>query len=79
MKQVGAYEVKTHLAQLLDEVTKGAYISITRRGIPVAMLVPYQEKNTDAKSAVAALRKWRKGISWGKGMSTRQAIEEGRR
>lgn len=79
MKQVGAYEAKTHLAQLLDEAATGAIIAITRRGVPVAMLVPYQEKNTDAKSAVAELRKWRKGISWGKGMSTKQAIEEGRR
>lgn len=81
MKQVGAYEAKTHLAQLLDEVVSGNLISITRRGVPVAMLVPYQDqkKTVDAKSAVASLRQWRKGITWGKDMSTRQAIEEGRR
>lgn len=79
MKEVGAYEAKTHLAQLLNEVAKGVHISITRRGKPIAMIVPYQERSVDAKLAVAELRKWRKGISWGKGMSTRKAIEEGRR
>lgn len=79
MKTVGAYEAKTHLAQLLDEVAKGVFISISRRGVPIAMLVPYQKTEMDAKSAVAKLRQWRKGISWGKNMNTRKAIEEGRR
>ena len=80
MKQLGAYEVKTHLSQLLSEVAGGAQISITRRGVPVAMLVPYQEPTKlDAKTAVKRLRQWRKGISWGRGMSTRKAMAEGRR
>ncbi|HVV67616.1 MAG TPA: type II toxin-antitoxin system prevent-host-death family antitoxin [Gammaproteobacteria bacterium] len=79
MKHIGSYEAKTHLAQLLDEVIKGNVITITRRGVPIAILAPYQEKDTDAKLAVAELRNWRKGISWGKGMNTRKAIEEGRR
>lgn len=79
MKQVGAYEAKTHLAELLNEVMKGAEISITRRGTPIALLIPYKEITKNAEKAVAELRKWRKGISWGKGMDTRKAIEEGRR
>lgn len=79
MKQVGAYEVKTHLSQLLDEVAEGAVISITRRGVPVAVLAPYQAKANNTKSVVAEFRRWRKGITWGKGMNTRKAIEQGRR
>lgn len=79
MKEVDAYEVKTHLAQLLNEVAKGAHISITRRGKPIAMIVPYQKRSVDAKLAIEELRKWRQGISWGNGMNTRKAIEEGRR
>ncbi|HSQ59400.1 MAG TPA: type II toxin-antitoxin system prevent-host-death family antitoxin, partial [Acidobacteriota bacterium] len=40
MKSVGAYQAKTHLSELLDEVSRGASISITRNGVPVAMMVP---------------------------------------
>lgn len=36
--EVGAFEAKTHLSQLLDEVENGAIVKISRRGIPVAEL-----------------------------------------
>lgn len=36
--EVGAFEAKTHLSQLLDEVEKGAVVKISRRGRPVAVL-----------------------------------------
>jgi prevent-host-death family protein len=39
-KVIGAFEAKTHLSQLLDEVEKGVEIGITRRGRLVARLVP---------------------------------------
>ena len=37
---IGAYEAKTHLPRLLDEVEKGERITITKHGVPVAVLVP---------------------------------------
>ena len=40
MTTVGAYEAKTHLPELLDRVSKGESITITKRGKPVAILVP---------------------------------------
>ena len=40
MRRVGAFEAKTHLAQLLDEVARGETIEITRHGVPVAHIVP---------------------------------------
>jgi prevent-host-death family protein len=40
MLTVGAYEAKTHLSRLLDEVEKGETITITRHGTPVAVLAP---------------------------------------
>src|SRR5438046_177976 len=43
MQTVGAYEAKTHFAQLLDAVEKGEKITITRHRVPVAMLVPRRE------------------------------------
>lgn len=43
MKTVGAYEAKTHLPRLLDEVANGEEITITKHGVAVAMLVPLPE------------------------------------
>jgi hypothetical protein len=37
------------------------------------------KKDKGAKSKLAELRQQCKGVTWGKGMSTRKAIEEGRR
>jgi len=40
MKTVGAYQAKTHLPKLLSRVAKGERITITRHGVPVAVLAP---------------------------------------
>ena len=47
---MGAFQAKTHLSQLLDEVEKGAVITVTRRGKPVAVI-----RQDDAVSRAAAL------------------------
>jgi prevent-host-death family protein len=41
MKRVGAYEAKTHLPRLLEQVSQGESFVITKHGVPVARLVPY--------------------------------------
>jgi prevent-host-death family protein len=82
MKTVGAFEAKTHLSQLLDEVEKGETITITRRGVPVARLAPLSGKalrRTPAEAVDALLAfQERTKLSLG-GMTIREAIEEGRR
>lgn len=40
--RIGTYEAKTHLPKLLEKVAKGERITITRHGLPVAMLVPVE-------------------------------------
>ena len=40
IKEVGAFEAKTHLSRLLDEVEKGERIYITRHGKRIAELAP---------------------------------------
>ena len=40
MRKVGAFEAKTNLSALLDAVAQGETITITKRGRPVARLVP---------------------------------------
>jgi prevent-host-death family protein len=41
---VSAFDAKTHLGQLLQEVEKGRTITITRRGKPVARLIPARDE-----------------------------------
>lgn len=61
MREVGAFEAKTHLSALLEAVAAGEEITITRRGKPVARLVPVDAVNTPRRTAaierIAALRK----------------------
>jgi len=40
MTEFGAFEAKNRLSELLDRVEKGEEVIITRRGRPVAKLVP---------------------------------------
>jgi prevent-host-death family protein len=77
-RTVGAYEAKTHLPRLLDEVAKGETITITKHGVPVARLVPPDEKEQrDVGEIIRALKELRKGKTLG-GISIRELIEEGR-
>jgi prevent-host-death family protein len=79
METVGAYEAKTHLPKLLERVSKGERITITKHGVPVAVLQsPDLEKTFDIKSVIAELRNLRSKHSLG-GLSIREMIEEGRR
>jgi prevent-host-death family protein len=79
MTTVGAYEAKTHLSELLDRVAKGEKITITKHGVPVAMLVPPPStKERDVRAAIQELRELRKGRTLG-GITIRELIEEGRR
>jgi prevent-host-death family protein len=79
MKSVGSYEAKTHLPKLLEEVARGERISITRHGVPIAMLVPAgPASRPDAKALIAAMREFRRGRKL-QGESLREMIEEGRR
>ena len=80
MTTVGSYEAKTHLPQLLDRVSRGEKILITRHGQAVAMLVPpVIERKPDVRHVVGTMRELRKGVTLGPDLTIRQLIEEGRR
>ena len=79
MKAVGAYEAKTHLSSLLERVMRGERITITRHGVPVAVLQPPDTTpSLDTKTVVSQIRAFRDGQSLD-GLSLREMIEEGRR
>ncbi len=80
MASVGAFEAKTHLSDLLDRVARGETITITRHGIPAALLVPVEEKETKLthREIVEGMQALRKRVKRGK-MSVREMVAEGRR
>lgn len=79
MDSIGAYEAKTHLSRLLERVMKGERITITRHGVPVAVLQPPEtQKYVDIKTVISDLRRLREKHSL-KGLSLKAMIEEGRR
>jgi len=58
MREIGAFEAKNKLGQLLDLVERGEEIIITRRGKEVARLVPPQKavNREQARAAVKRIR-----------------------
>ena len=62
MSEVGAYEAKTKLAQLLNRVAAGDRIVITRHGMPVAVLEPVPPaREKPARQVISELRAFRRG------------------
>jgi prevent-host-death family protein len=79
MRAVGAFEAKNRLGALLDAVERGEEITITRRGKPVARLVPPSPtfNRRAAKAAAARIRKRRRGVTLGE-LVIKDLINEGR-
>ena len=79
MRRVGSYEAKTYLPRLLDEVARGEVITITKHGVPVAVLSPVSGPGSRTiESAVEGLRRFRAAHPLG-GVTIRELIDEGRR
>lgn len=79
MKTLGAFQVKTHLSQLLKEIEeKGEIIAITKHGRVIAIISPAPESDP-INLAIESIRKNRRGVTLGKKLSLKNLIEEGRR
>jgi len=79
IREVSVFEAKNRLSSLLEEAEKGSEIVITRRGKPVAKLVPLTARR-DRSTAEAAARRILergRGRSLG-GLKIKDLIEEGR-
>ena len=76
MKSVGAYEAKTHLSRLLGKVARGERFTITRNGVPVALLIPAAEaRELKVGEVIAAIKRSRQGRTLG-GLSVQDMIEK---
>jgi prevent-host-death family protein len=79
MTSVGTYEAKTSFSALIARVEQGEQITITRRGIAVAVLVPPPEiRRRSPETLVAEFETFGRGRRL-EGMSIRDLVEEGRR
>lgn len=78
---VGAFEAKTRLSELLEQVHRdGSEITITRHGTPVAKLVPVRAALSAGERRLA-INRWQKtsrSLSLN-GISIRDLIEQGRK
>ncbi|MDR1625568.1 MAG: type II toxin-antitoxin system prevent-host-death family antitoxin [Spirochaetia bacterium] len=71
---IGTFEAKTRFSAIIEEVQKGADYTITKRGKPVAKIIPFQEAGTSRAQAVAQLKKCRKLFKGNRKFNIRQAI-----
>lgn len=58
MDEIGLFEAKNKLSELVDRAERGEEVVITRRGRPVAKLVPLAPKR-DVEKARAAVKRIR--------------------
>ena len=79
MIMIGAFDAKTHLSSLLDRVAQGEEILITKRGRPVARLVPAVKDNQkEIETAIQELRVLRSSLKL-EGLSWKDLRDAGRR
>ena len=80
-QQIGAFEAKTHFSQILEKAEQGSDFIITKRGKPVAKIIPFrQEPEMTRQEVLERFRKLRKCYRGKPGdFDIREAIEDGRK
>lgn len=84
---VTAREAKTHFGKLLDRVSRGEEVIVTRHDKPVARIVPAgRPTRAEVRAAVEGLRELRRAIAMRRGDQPpltddeiKSLVEEGRR
>lgn len=79
MKEIGVFEAKTHLPKLLEQVVNGEQYTITKHGVPIAMLVPISTSRTRNLDMVIDKLKHLHTDLGIKGLTAKQARESGRK
>lgn len=77
MTEIGAYDAKTHLPELLERVQQVERFTITKHGRPVAELLPYSGRDVErARRAVAQMRGVRQLLAK-RGVTLRSVLKRG--
>ena len=79
VSEIGAFEAKTRLPQILRRVQAGERFVITRHDRPIAELIPFRPQNSDkVRSAIESLKAFQETHSLG-GLSVRRIVEAARK
>lgn len=79
MRQIGSYELKTQLSEVLDAVEHGQPVVVTRHGKPIARIIPPEAaERAEASQAVKAIMAFPR-TPLPEGVTIKSLIEEGRR
>lgn len=81
MKTVAVFEAKSRLSEILTAVEHGEEYTVTKRGAPIARIIPARQVDSasiaEAQELIVRIKASRKG-SILSGEEYREAIEEGR-
>jgi prevent-host-death family protein len=80
-QEIGIFEAKTNLSQIIEKVENGTDFIITKRGKPVAKIIPIgQENKMTRKEAVEKMIELRKNYQAEPGsFDINEVIDDGRR
>jgi prevent-host-death family protein len=82
MAEVGLFDAKSRLSELVERALAGESVVITRRGVPAVRLVPVDDavdRAAAGRALVETIRREREGRTLGPDLTIRQLIDEGRR
>jgi prevent-host-death family protein len=77
MTNVGLFEAKQKLSELVERANQGERIGITKRGKLAALIVPAREKRT-LEEIFDDIEQIRRGVNRSKRFTVKELIEEGR-
>lgn len=78
MVKIGLYEARTHFSEIISKVSEGNEFIITRRGIPIARLIPCENPSRIAtKQALERAKQIRETLSLS-GLKIKDLINAGR-
>ncbi len=74
---IGAYQAKTNFSQLIERVSRGERITITKHGVPVALISPVEIKpSREISEIIKDIKTFRSSLRLEGDL--REMIEEGR-
>ena len=74
---IGAYQAKTNFSQLIERVSRGERITITKHGVPVALISPVEIKpSREISEIIKDIKIFRNSLRLDDNL--REMIEEGR-
>jgi prevent-host-death family protein len=77
MAEIGAYDAKTHLPELLERVQKGERFTITKHGRPVAELLPYSGRDVERVRRAAAQIRGIRQLLAKRGVTLKSVLKRG--